>query len=391
MIPHWQPEETRTAARLRAIFDNVTDGLVLLDPEGRAVEVNQAWLDIHGYASLAEVPGHDNERPWEIAMYAETGEPVPPHDWPQMDALRGLEVRNRVLRVVNLRTAREFFGSYSCTPVLGEQGEIIWLIVTIHDVTDIKRAQQQYEILLKETIESRRQLEDLTATLEEQVQTRTQQARALSRALTLAEQRERGRFARILHDDLQQILLAAKMQLDLMASGESDKTVQSEDLDTANRLIAKAVATSKSLALEMNPPILDSEGLDAALLWLASHMQTQYAVPIETGIAGRLYLKQKGMSILLVQVVRELLASAIRGVQPERLLLVAYRARTDLVVLVEAVGGDHRGETDTNPWMARANWGGLADHLQLFDGRINWERVTDNTQRVRVVLPLLDE
>ncbi len=391
MSPHLSPEPARTAARLRAIFENVSDGLVLLDLEGRALEVNPAWLDIHGYANLAEVPGHDNQRPWEIAMYTEGGELVPPHDWPQMDALRGSVVRNRILRVVNMRTGREFFGSYSCSPVLGERGEMLWLIVTIHDVTDLKRAQQEYETLLKETLDGRRQLENLTATLEEQVQTRTQQARALSRALTLAEQRARARFARILHEDLQQVLLAAKMQLDLVASGDGTGVVQTDDIANANRLISKAVGTARGLALEMNPPVLDSEGLDAALLWLASHMQKQHGVPIETGIAGRLLLSQRGMSILLVQIVRELMASAIRGLQPARLLLVAFRARADLVVLIEAVGSEQFGDGAGTQWMTRANWGGLADHLQLFDGRINWERVNDDTQRVRVVLPVEDK
>lgn len=386
MTPHLSHEDASAAARLKAIFENVSDGILLVDNVGRALEVNQAWLDIHGYANLSEVPGHDNQRPWEISMFAESGELVPPQDWPHMEALRGREVRNRILRVVNLRTSREFYASYSCTPVYDNE-HIRWMIVTIHDITDLKNALDRNESLLQEMIESRRQLENLTATLEDQVRIRTQQVRTLSRALTLAEQRERARFARVLHEDLQQVLLAAKMQLDVLDVSGDNRGALADDIDSANRLITKAVATSRSLALDLNPPTLDSEGLDASFKWLASHMQSRHGIPIETGVAAPLHLNQRGMNILLVQVVRELLASAIRCIRPERLLLVAYRARQDLVVLVEAIGGEQEG----TQWMTGGGWGSLADHLQLFDGRINWERVRDDTQRVRVVLPIGEE
>jgi hypothetical protein len=62
-------------------------------------------------------------------------------------------------------------------------------------------------------------LQKANATLEKKVEERTQQLRAFTGDLTLAEQRERSRLANILHDHLQQVLVAAKFRLMVLGRG----------------------------------------------------------------------------------------------------------------------------------------------------------------------------
>jgi signal transduction histidine kinase len=85
--------------------------------------------------------------------------------------------------------------------------------------TNVWLRQRQYEVqrLLVELMqqnarlqESEDRLQALNATLEQQVETRTAQVRALAAELTMAEQEERRRISQILHDELQQQLYASK-------------------------------------------------------------------------------------------------------------------------------------------------------------------------------------
>ena len=81
----------------------------------------------------------------------------------------------------------------------------------------------------------------------------------LLQALGQAEQRERRRIAEILHDNLQQLLIAAKMA---HTSGDVHGKL--------GPLIDEAVQAARDLTVELHPPVLDEQGLGAAFRWLGA-------------------------------------------------------------------------------------------------------------------------
>ncbi|MDD4888608.1 MAG: GAF domain-containing protein, partial [Phycisphaerae bacterium] len=77
--------------------------------------------------------------------------------------------------------------------------------------------------------------------------------RALAGELTLAEQRERRRMAKVLHDHLQQLLVGAKFRAAIL--GRSDDEVVRQATGEIEELLAEAIQASRSLTAELSPPI----------------------------------------------------------------------------------------------------------------------------------------
>ena len=68
---------------------------------------------------------------------------------------------------------------------------------------------------------------------------RSNQLRELASEVTLAEQRERRRMAKVLHDDLQQLLVGARFQLSPLQRF-NDRIVQ-DAVQIVNELLGKSV------------------------------------------------------------------------------------------------------------------------------------------------------
>jgi signal transduction histidine kinase len=124
------------------------------------------------------------------------------------------------------------------------------------DITERRQAEQ-------EARESRRRLE------------------ALSRQLISAQESERRRIARELHDEIGQTLTA--IGINLQAAGLAADEPSRQRLDEASAIVDHAIEQVRHLSLDLRPSILDDLGLDAALRWYANR-QIQ-----RTGLAVRLF------------------------------------------------------------------------------------------------------
>ena len=94
-----------------------------------------------------------------------------------------------------------------------------YFITTGADITAIKKAQEALRAV-NESLEQR--VAERTA----EVQRQADQLRALAAELTQAEQRERKRLAKILHDHIQQLLVAARMQVEWMQRDSRPERLQ---------------------------------------------------------------------------------------------------------------------------------------------------------------------
>ncbi|MDG5813567.1 PAS domain S-box protein [Chitinispirillales bacterium ANBcel5] len=192
-------------------------------------------------------------------------------------------------------------------PVKNEEGKIVKWYGTTTNIDSVKGTQEALK-------RSEKKLKKLNEDLEELVIKRTDQVRSLSKALTLVEHRERKRFSQILHENLQQILLAANMQLGvhLEEHSSSDDPAHAAEIAEAIRLLRKALHVTRTTSIELNPPVLEAQGLDAALSWLASHMNKNYGLQVSIELDEQLKRIKNDVQLMLIQMVRELLLNVVK-------------------------------------------------------------------------------
>ena len=146
-------------------------------------------------------------------------------------------------------------------------------------------------------------------TLEDRVLERTKQVRDLALAVNTAEQHERNRIASILHDHLQQIIHSAKMWAELSIS---EPATRGEGLPRLVDLLQEALDTTRSLTVELNPPILTTHGFVDSLSWLGDHVRERHGLALHLDIAPEVQIDNLDLRMLLFQLTRELLFNIVK-------------------------------------------------------------------------------
>jgi signal transduction histidine kinase len=189
------------------------------------------------------------------------------------------------------------------------------------------------------------ELANLNQTLERRVAKRTAEAveqaqklRLLSTQLSLAEEAERRRIAEMLHEDLQQLLVAARMQLAVLC-----RTRDASEREPITREIADVLERSfkltRSLSVELAPPVLYEHGLAAALEWLAAETRKNYNVEVMVEADSLANPKAADVRIFLFRAVRELLLNSLKHAGGSAVRITMQHRPPDKVRIIVADDG----------------------------------------------------
>lgn len=189
--------------------------------------------------------------------------------------------------------------------------------------------------------------EDLTKanqSLEEKVKERTalaekraEKLRDLASALTLAEQKERRRLAQILHDNLQQMLIAAKIGMaQLKKKWPAEKPAKA--ISNVEELLDSAVNISRSFTVELSPPVLRDGGLEPAMEWLARWFKDKYELNVEVRSESNLKPLSEDVKVFFFQAVRELLLNVVKHAKTDQASIHCMSNEKEIIVTVQDQG-----------------------------------------------------
>jgi signal transduction histidine kinase len=171
-----------------------------------------------------------------------------------------------------------------------------------------------------------------------QLEMLNRELRRLSARLMTAQDEERRRFARDLHDGIGQELAAAKIMLDSMQQPppfqHSEKTIVE-----ATEIVDRAIQQVRSMSHLLHPPLLDEGGLFSALRWYLEAMTER------TGILTTLDLQPPDFPRLAPQlertvfrIVQEALTNVFRHAQARTACVTLIQRERSLMLTVRDDG-----------------------------------------------------
>src|SRR5438874_7321322 len=224
------------------------------------------------------------------------------------------------------------------------------------------------------------QLANLNQTLERRVAERTAKAveqakklRLLSAQLSLAEEEERRRIAEMLHEELQQLRVEWRSQV--AALGRTQDAAQREPIarEIADAL-ERAFQLTRTLSVELAPPVLYEHGLAAALEWLAAETRKNCKVEVTVEADSSANPKVADVRIFLFRAVRELLLNSVKHAVGSAVCITMQHLRPDKVRIIVADGGPGFDPTSLDDTQTGAQTFGLLNirgRVRSFGGKFD--------------------
>lgn len=143
-----QHQEEQSRARLQAVLDSLSEGVIVFSKDGKLLEANPAAMQLFGYKTKNDILASRNVLADMFAVNTLGGEPVPIRDWPVSRLLRGEAISNTELVIHRHHTGRSWIASFSGTLVSTPQLADSLAVLTVKDVT--KRLMAETALRLSE-------------------------------------------------------------------------------------------------------------------------------------------------------------------------------------------------------------------------------------------------
>ncbi len=206
------------------------------------------------------------------------------------------------------------------------------------------------------------------------VANKNHQLRELASALTLAEQRERQRVSQVLHDHVQQMLHGIQLRTHLLILDAPPNTHPGlqEHLEAIQALTEEAIQATRTLTVELSPPVLQREGLSAAFRWLADHMAEMHTLDVDLEIQDDCQSYNSELSVLLFQAARELLFNVVKhaGIKRAQLSLQEKDDMVIVCVLDYGIGFDTANRDRPRRKIIGFGLASIEERLNLFGGQV---------------------
>jgi signal transduction histidine kinase len=283
-------------------------------------------------------------------------------------------------------------------PYRTTEDKIEGVILTFVDVTARRHAEDDLQDALDQ-LEQR--VADRTADLgasnrrlEAEIAERQRAEAARSevlRQVVTAQEEERRRISRELHDQLGQSLSALRLGLGTLADPTQAQAPRQEAIARLQQIAAQLDEDIDRLALELRPSALDDLGLHAVLQQHLEEWSSRYAIPAEfqaTGLDGQ-HLPPE-IEIVIYRVVQEALTNIFKHAGAQHVSVILERRHDQVRVIVEddGQGFDLEAVQQSPDILRKLGLVGMGERVALVGGSFTVESTPGSGTTVFVRIPL---
>jgi CheY-like chemotaxis protein len=195
-------------------------------------------------------------------------------------------------------------------------------------------------------------------------------------------------LSKILHDGLQQHLATARLRIGYFAERLSNEDHKHEAREI-EEILNQSIQMSRSLSVELSPPVLHDAGLAAALEWLARWMRDKHNFTVELSVDVQPRLPED-LTILVFESVRELLFNAVKHAKISWARVGLHqngRSEIRVVVSDEGVGFDPSRLDSTETAAEGLGLFSIRERIDSIGGRFEIDGAAGKGCRLTMVLP----
>jgi PAS domain S-box-containing protein len=206
--------------------------------------------------------------------------------------------------------------------------------------------------------------------------------RELSGKLLHAQDAERRRIARELHDSAGQIVAALQMQLiPMQTDAEKSNPEIASGIGQSLELIQQLSQELRTVSYLLHPPLLDELGLPSALRWYVEGFSKRSKIDVQLELSPDLGRLPADMETTLFRIVQESLTNIHRHSGSQRAQIQIQRADDEVSVEVRDYGKGMPGGKHNGSSQLRSGVGiqGMQERVRQLNGRFEIQSRADGT------------
>lgn len=320
-------------ARYKDLFDSATDAIIIRDLKGNILEANKAATEITGYPSsqLTKMNISDLLTPESLDVAMKMQQKQLGGDYIssryELELLRkggGMAIVDVVIRIIT------------------DKNEPIAIQATVRDITERKRLEDNMRFYISE--------------------------------ITKAQEEERKRIARELHDETAQDLAALLLELGAIMGRKEQVSDDTQNLlkglrDNAERTMEGVRRFSQAL----RPRMLDELGLLASLEWLADDLTLNSGIKTRVEVSGKKRRLPPEIEMVLFRIAQEALRNIEKHSKASRadVSVEFSKGRTKIIISDDGRGFNLGGSFTELPRSGKLGLAGMEERARIAGGNLS--------------------
>lgn len=346
----YEPEFKLTEQHYRYLFDNANDAMWVHDMNGEILVANEACAKLTRYSQNELVgmnvgkflAGEFLNEAREVKRKLVKGEAL------QQPYTQLLIRKNRTVGIVEMTTSLLIIG-----------GEPTAFLNIARDVTEEKRMQENMRFYVQ--------------------------------GITKAQEEERKRIARELHDDTSSHLLLLIQRLDLVTSQHPRFSTQlKSSLENLRGHALEALEGLQRCAQDLRPRILDDMGLIAALEWMADYFTSNLNIETRVEIPGDNRDLPSELQLLLFRIAQEALSNIRKHSEATKVLIKLELNDAGIRMTISDNGKGFEPPVQESEFTRSGKMGiaGMHERARVIGGRLEIHSAPGNGAEVVAEVPL---